>query len=192
MIVAGWRNSPHLLLRRMYLFAAAETVFSADEASSALTAIDDETFCAAVPKLKSCASLLDDGQTSTEAQREEFETRIRAGSPRELYPPEAFANEDDWLVVKNSAVEKRLARLKSTGWPLSAASQAALDEIASRRPEWTHARAIATTLPSGMRAGRDRVDKLNFWPRSRTTLLFLRQCDFSATEPTINGISGGC
>ena len=43
-IVTGWHNSPYLLLRRMYLFAAVDRVFGADEASSALAGIDDKMF----------------------------------------------------------------------------------------------------------------------------------------------------
>ena len=138
-LVVGWKSSPYLILRRLFLFAVAmEIVFPPDDAWSALAALENKIFWggAQVEIMRLATKRWADFSA---ADREKFEARIRAGLPRELYPPDAFANEDDWLVVKDSAADKRLARLKSAGWPLSASSQAALDEIASRRPEWAHA-----------------------------------------------------
>ncbi len=39
-------------------------------------------------------------------------------------------------MAKDNAAFKRLTRLKAAGWPLSAASQAAIDDIVVRRPKW--------------------------------------------------------
>jgi len=124
----------------MYLFAVADkTVFQADEAWSALAALEDKIFWGGGAQVEIMRLATGRWADFAEAQREKFEARIRAGLPRELFPPEAFADEDDWSMAKDSAAYKRLARLEAAGWPLCPASQAALNEIVSRRPRWTHA-----------------------------------------------------
>jgi hypothetical protein len=138
-LIAGWTSSPYLILRRLFLFGvAAKTAFSGDDAWAALAELEDKIFWGAGAQVEIMRVATERWPDFAAPDREKFEARIQAGLPRELFPPEAFANEADWLVVKDSAADKRLARLKSAGWPLSAASQAALDEIASRRPEWAH------------------------------------------------------
>ncbi len=46
------------------------------------------------------------------AEREAFEARIRGGLPRDLFPPEAFQKEEDWISVRDAAAMKRLTRLR--------------------------------------------------------------------------------
>ena len=137
-LVKGWEGSPNLLLRRLYLFAlAAEAVFTAEDASSALVAIDDEMFWGGGAQVEIMRLATARWQDFGAAEREKLEARIRSGLPRELFPPKALTDEVDWAMAKDNAAFKRLTRLKAVGWPLSAASQAALDEIVTRRPKWT-------------------------------------------------------
>jgi len=59
---------------------------------------------------------------------------------RILFRREAFQDDEDWKSVRDSAVYKRLTRLRESGGLITAESQAALDEIAVRHPKWTPGR----------------------------------------------------
>jgi hypothetical protein len=122
----------------MYLFAAAtETVFGVDEASSALAAIDDKMFWRGSAQVEIMRLATARWQDFGAAERENLEARIRSGLPSELFPPEAFTDENNWAMAKDAAAYRRFTRLKRVGWPLSVASQAALVEIEARHPKWT-------------------------------------------------------
>ena len=136
-LVAGWENSPHLLLRRIYLFAVVtESVFSAHDAWSALEALDDKMFWGGEAQVEFMRLVTGRWQAFESAEREMFEARVITGLPRDLFSPEAFPVLQDWAIAKDAAAYKRLARLQAVGWPLSAAGQAALDEILGRHPKW--------------------------------------------------------
>jgi hypothetical protein len=128
-LIAGWTSSPYLILRRLFLFAVvAKTVFSGDDAWSALAELEDKIFWGGGAQVEIMRLATERWQDFGASEREKFEVRIRSGLPRELFQPEAFTDEDDWTMAKDAAAFKRLTRLKAAGWPLSAASQAAIDE----------------------------------------------------------------
>src|SRR5208282_1563320 len=136
-LVSGWPNSPYMIVRRMYLFAVwSEGAFSAEEMWAALEGLDDETFWIGSAQVEIMRLATGRWQQLSAEAREAFERRVRLSLPRTLFPDNAFKNEEEWVSVRDSATMKRLARLKAAGCPITAESQALLDEIAGRHPRW--------------------------------------------------------
>jgi hypothetical protein len=93
-LIAGWIRSPYVILRRLFLFAVVtKTVFSGDDAWSALAELEDRIFWNGGSQVEIMRLATERWPDFAAADREKFEARIRAGLPRELFPPEAFANE---------------------------------------------------------------------------------------------------
>jgi hypothetical protein len=70
-------------------------------------------------------------------ERGVLELRIRQGVPRDLFPVDAFENEEEWTSLCDSDVMRRLTRIASAGGNLSADSLTLLGEIRARHPKWT-------------------------------------------------------
>ena len=137
-LMSGCLNSPYVLTRRLYLFAmCSEGTFAPQEAWAALQSLDDETFWIGSAQVEIMRLATKRWQQFGPEDRQAFETRIRQGLPRALFPEDAFENEEDWNSVSDFAAMKRLARLQLACGSLTPQSQALLDQIRSRHPRWT-------------------------------------------------------
>jgi NAD-dependent SIR2 family protein deacetylase len=135
-LVSDWLNSPYQIVRRIYIFAVrSEGVFDAEEMRAAVEGLDDEAFWIGSAQVEIMRLIAQRWEQLPAEGRRELEGRIRLGPPRTLFP-NAFQDEDDWISVRDSAVTKRLARLKAASCSIAAESQALLDEIAARHPRW--------------------------------------------------------
>jgi hypothetical protein len=136
-LVNAWSSSQYLLVRRLHLYAqCSETTFTPQEAFSALETLDDGMFWDSNAQVEIMRLATKRWQEFRESDRQLFESRVRLGISRHLFPADAFEDEERWISVRDSSVMKRLARIKSMGGPLSPESLAVLDEIAGRHPKW--------------------------------------------------------
>jgi hypothetical protein len=137
-LLFGWDRSSYLLVRRLNLFATRfEPSFTAGEAWTTLESLENEMFWGREGQVEIMRLAAGRCREFGAAEREAFEARITAGPPRELSSAEAFRNDEAWKFFRDSAVFKRLTRLRESGWPITPDSQVVLNEIATRRPEWT-------------------------------------------------------
>ena len=103
---------------------------------AAVESLDDETFWIGSAQVEIMRLITQRWEQLSAEARQTLEERIRLGLPRTLFPDDAFQDEAEWVSVRDSAVMKRLARLKAADCPIAPESQAVLDEIAARHPRW--------------------------------------------------------
>jgi hypothetical protein len=136
--VAGWQHSPFLLIRRVFLFAAcSETTYSAKEAAKAVLELDDKTFWIGSAPVEVMRLMVNRWDYFDRVDRETFESRVREGIPRKLFPDNVFEEEEKWVSVRDNAIMRRLARLQSAGKALGPESEAMLRGLRSEHPQWT-------------------------------------------------------
>jgi hypothetical protein len=148
-----WSESPFLLVRRLALFAFEHAAFSPQEAAASILKLDEETFWASGAQVEIMRVLVRRWGQFSDADRHAIEARIRQGVPRDLYPADAFENNDEWHSIWVSSIYRRLKRIEQTGGAITEESQELLAKISAKYPEWQ---------PS---AG-DR-DDFHFWHESR-------------------------
>ncbi|MBU6527983.1 SIR2 family protein [Methylocystis sp. MJC1] len=135
-LISSWWSSPYLLERRFYLSAlCSDSVFSCEEVWSGLDRLSPEDFWLGGAQVEIMRLVTLRWREFAPAQRQAFEARICSGLPRDLFQEGSF-EKDEWGSVYDSAVMKRLNRLKLMGWPLNNDSETLLREIASRHPRW--------------------------------------------------------
>jgi hypothetical protein len=134
-LVQPWVESPHLLLRRLALFAHEHAAFQPAEAAAIVTKLDDEMFWgnARVEIMRLLTARWDQ---FSDPNRLAIEGRIRGGVPRQLYLADGFENDEEWRSIHDSSIYRRLKRIELAGGTLTADSQQVLAEIAARHPVW--------------------------------------------------------
>ncbi|WP_168197930.1 SIR2 family protein [Pseudolabrys sp. FHR47] len=134
-LVQLWTNSAHLLLRRLTLFAYEHAAFSPSEAAMAVMNLDEKMFWGNA-RVEIMRLLVARWSQFSDPDRAAIETRIRNGEPRDLFPADAFENDEEWRSVHDSSIYRRLKRIELAGGTLSPESQKVIAEIAARHPEW--------------------------------------------------------
>jgi NAD-dependent SIR2 family protein deacetylase len=138
-LVQPWADSPYLLVCRLSLFVHEHAAFTPVEAAAAVTKLDDEVFWgnARVEIMRLLASRW---ALFSAPDRLAIETRIRQGEPRNLYPTDAFENEEEWRSIQDSSIYRRLKRIELAGGALTAESMQVIAEISARHPTWRPSR----------------------------------------------------
>jgi NAD-dependent SIR2 family protein deacetylase len=134
-LVQPWTESPHLLLRRLALFAYEHAAFQPAEAAAIVTKLDDEMFWGNA-RVEIMRLLAARWSQFSDSDRLAIEGRIRGGAPRQLYPADGFENDEEWRSIHDSSIYRRLKRIELAGGTLTADSQQVLAEIAARHPVW--------------------------------------------------------
>jgi hypothetical protein len=130
-----WSESRLLLVRRLALFAFEHPAFSPEEAAAAVLALDQETFWASGAQVEIMRILVARWMQFSDADRFAIEARLRHGVPRELYPADAFENDNEWAAIWDFSVYRRLKRIERVD-ALTEESQTLLAEISARNPNW--------------------------------------------------------
>jgi hypothetical protein len=134
-LVAPWADSPQLLLRRLALFAHEHASFSPAEAAACVMKLDDAMFWGNA-RVEIMRLLTARWTQFSDVDRLTIEARLRQGEPLNIYPADAFENDDEWRSIHDSSVYRRLKRIELAGGALTAESQEALAEISARHPAW--------------------------------------------------------
>jgi SIR2-like domain len=136
-LAVGWKNSPFLLMRRLYLYALSSSeIFTADEAASAVLALSDDDFWLSRAQVEIMRLLVGRWHELDKEDRDAIEARLAEGIPRGLFPADPFETDGKWDSIWDSAVFKRLNRISAAGGELSPASLQTLQEISARHPKW--------------------------------------------------------
>jgi hypothetical protein len=133
--VQTWADSPFLLVRRLSLFAYQHEAFTPAEAAATVIKLGDEVFWGNA-RVEIMRLLVARWAEFSNPDREAIETRIRQGQPRNLYPADAFENDEEWLSIQDSSIYRRLKRIELAGGTLTAESQQIVAEISERHPTW--------------------------------------------------------
>lgn len=131
----SWRQAPFILVKRLALFAATNSIHPADDLATAIMDLDDYDFWLSGAQVELMRGLVARWDEFKPEARANIESRIRAGLPRELFETDTF-DEERWQSVCDHAIYRRLSRLKAAGKRLSATSITLLREIAERHPQW--------------------------------------------------------
>ena len=134
--VGSWAAAPFLLTKRLALFAYEHALFTPQEAGTVVRRLDDRTFWESGIRVELMRLLAARWEQFVPADREALEARLRAGEPRNLYPPNAFDTDDEWRSVVDSAVYRCLHRIANAGHSLTPESERVLREVAARHPTW--------------------------------------------------------
>lgn len=134
-LVGQWAASSFLLVRRLSLFVHEHAVFTPTEAAAAVSQLDDLGFWGN-GRVEIMRLLAARWTQFSENDRAAIETRICQGEPRQLYPSNAFDDEQEWRSVRDSSIYRRLKRIELAGGVLSPESQQLVAEISSRHPAW--------------------------------------------------------
>jgi hypothetical protein len=136
-LAVGWRKSPFLLARRLYLYAlSSQDIFTSKEARSAVLTLSDDDFWLTGAQVEIMRLLAGRWNEFSKEDSEALEARLAEGIPRDLFPADAFKIQERWESIWDAAVFKRLKRVSAAGGELSAASHHILDEISARHPSW--------------------------------------------------------
>jgi hypothetical protein len=136
-LAGGWKNSPFLLVRRLYLYALSSSeIFTVDEAAAAVLALSDNDFWLSRAQVEIMCLLVGRWQEFDKEDRDAIEARLAEGIPRDLFPADAFEGGGKWESIWDSTVFKRLNRIGTAGGELSTASLQTLQEISARHPKW--------------------------------------------------------
>ena len=133
-VAAPWAMSPHLLHRRLHLFALASPAFSPAEVAAVLGGLDDETVWLNDAGRELMHLLLARWPELEGPSRSELERRLRAGPPRSL-AADPRRDEAAWVAVSDYMVFRVLGRLAAAGAALEPASAEALASIRARHPD---------------------------------------------------------
>ncbi|MEZ0470164.1 SIR2 family protein [Luteimonas salinilitoris] len=135
-LIRHWRESPFLLLRRLYIFALADGTWPANDAAKAALALDDQDFWDDDVQVEVMRLLVERWIEFGEDERAALESRLREGVPESLFSDDATADEEQWESIVGKSIYRRLNRIASTGGELSDESRALLAEITARHPTW--------------------------------------------------------
>jgi hypothetical protein len=137
-LAAVWASSPYLLIQRLYLHTLCEVKAATPrQAFAALKQLDDGMFWLSDAQVEIMRLLTGRWQEFSSEERDMLELRIKQGISRELFPADAFENEEEWTSLWDFGVMRRLVRIASSGGSLSADSLTLLGEIRARHPKWT-------------------------------------------------------
>lgn len=148
-----WSQAPFVLLRRLSIFAATNTVYSAADLAEAIMRLDDHDFWISGAQVELMRGLAARWDEFTPQVRAEIEARINAGIPRDLFADDAL-DSDRWESVRENAIYRRLSRLERAGKHLGSDSVSLLKQIAERHPKW--------------RPSSDDRDDFHTWSETRT------------------------
>jgi hypothetical protein len=135
-LILPWNTSRFLLMRRLALFAFADPTFSPQEAAEAILKLDDKTFWSSGAQVEVMRIIAGRWTQFCEVDRLAIEARLRQGASREHYQANSFEDEDEWSIVKDSGIYRRLKRIERAGGALASESVALLGEISARHPQW--------------------------------------------------------
>jgi hypothetical protein len=110
-------------------------VFTPDEAAASLRCLDDGTFWVGDAQVEIMQLITSRWAEFKDEDCSVLEARVRAGVPGEVFPPDAFDN-DEWTSIHDSKTFRRLQHIAATGEALGPESLAAVDQIAARHPKW--------------------------------------------------------
>jgi hypothetical protein len=133
-LVQSWTESPHLLPRRLALFAHESAAFQPEDAAAIVMKLEDEMFWGDA-RVEIMRLLSARWSQFSDPDRLAIEGRIRAGEPRRLYAAGNVENEE-WRSIHDSSIYRRLKRIELAGGILTAESQQVLAEITARHPVW--------------------------------------------------------
>ncbi len=134
-LVQPWADSPFILVRRLSLFVHEHVAFTPAEAAAAVIRLDDEMFWGNA-RVEIMRLLATRWAQFGNLDRLAIETRIRRGVPRDIYPSDAFENQEEWRSIQDSSIYRRLKRIELAGGVLTAESRQAVEEISRRHPTW--------------------------------------------------------
>ena len=135
-VAFGWFDSQFVLARRLALFALAHDIFKPDEVAEAITSIDDRTFWLSGAQVEIMKLLVYCWPKFDPGDRSKIEARLSKGLPRDLFPTDAFDDEEKWVAICDSSIFKRLKRIEAAHGLLELRSQQKLAEIEDRHPQW--------------------------------------------------------
>jgi hypothetical protein len=130
-----WIESRFLLVRRLALFAFEHPAFSPEEAATEILRLNQETFWTSGARVEIMRLLAGRWTQFSDTDRIAIEKRLREGVPRDLYPSDAFENDEEWTAIWDSSVYRRLKRIERAG-VLTEESRTLLTEISARNPKW--------------------------------------------------------
>ncbi len=136
-LALSWRDLPHLLTQRLYLYALAmQDIFTAREAALGVLALSHDVFWLSGAQVEIMRLLVGRWHEFSDEDRDALEARLAGGMPRDLFPADAFEAEEEWESIRDSAVFKRLNRISAAGCELSAETLQLLRQISARHPKW--------------------------------------------------------
>lgn len=135
-IAAGWIGSPHLIQKRLALYAYASGLFEPNEVVAALDTLDDHAFWATGASVEIMRLAVARWADFTNREQQAVEDRLCAGIPRELFSERAAAGDDEWQAVSDWYIYRRLTRLVASGAELTIGSKELLQEIQTRHAGW--------------------------------------------------------
>ena len=155
-IALEWIRSPHLLQKRLGLYAYASELFNADEVVAALDALDDHTFWASGASVEIMRLAVLKWAEFTNQQRQSFESRLCAGIPRELFSARDDLDSIEWRAISDSYIYRRLNRLVVSGADVSVDVTNLLQEIQGRHVQWVPGEGDRDDFQSWRETRRDR------------------------------------
>jgi hypothetical protein len=132
----AWAVSRFLLVKRLWLFTLRFDAFTPDEAAAGILNLDHHLFWVTEAQVEIMRVLADRWMDFNPTDRSILETRLREGTPRDLFPLNSFEKEDEWRAIHDSSIFKRLKRIEAMGGTLAPESQTLLAEITARHPKW--------------------------------------------------------
>jgi SIR2-like domain len=131
-----WPDSHFLLVKRLWLFALSNCVFTRSEAAESILKLDNNAFWDSGAQVEIMRLLASRWMEFDPVDRSAIEARLRQGIARDLFPPDAFNDESKWVSIRDSSIFKRLKRLEAAAGILSSDSHGLLNEISARHPQW--------------------------------------------------------
>lgn len=130
-----WSRARFVLLRRLAIFAATNTVHPAADLARTIMDLDDHDFWVSGAQVELMRGLVARWEEFAPQERAQIEARINAGIPRGLFDDDAF-DAERWESVCDNAIYRRLTRLEEAGKRLGADSVNLLKQIAERHTNW--------------------------------------------------------
>lgn len=132
-VAAPWRESEHLLRRRMWLHALSTPAFDAAEAAAALAAVADRDFWLSHARRESMRLLAERWVELDPAARTEIERRLAAGMPAQLL---SQGDPEQTQSFIEHEIFIRLHRIQGAGHVLGEEASRRLAEIEAQHPIW--------------------------------------------------------
>lgn len=130
-----WSHAPFVLLRRLAIFAATNTVHPAADLAELIMGLDDKDFWVSGAQVELMRGLVARWDDFTPKARADIEARINAGIPRSLFSDDRF-DAERWESVFDNSIYRRLGRLEAAGKRLGVESVTLMQQIAERHPKW--------------------------------------------------------
>lgn len=135
-LIAPWSDTPHLLLRRLHLFALAHEAYTPREAAASVLALDDQTFWNSEAQVEIMRLLTNRWSQWEQVDRNALEQRLCQGVPAHLFAEGIEFDGERWSSIVDDSIFRRLKRIEGAGGVLSEAARTLLTQIAERHPKW--------------------------------------------------------